>query len=180
LPRAGCSGFVFGRGVRHHGRASPLFGRLLRAPFPPIGTCRAGFERVLRPPPLCRRSRRRGGYRDACSIARSSARTIGRVFDTPLRAPQMISWGARPPGAAGRPRAASRAPARRRARPRAPAGCEGKASCSMTPQATTRERRQLCQTHSLVNGCVRQSGGAGSGGKPDKAGAVSCCLASTF
>jgi hypothetical protein len=43
-------------------------------------------------------------------------------------------------GLAGRPRAASRAPARRRARPRAPAGCEGKASCYMTPRATTRER----------------------------------------
>ena len=45
-------------------------------------------------PPLCRRSRRRGAYRDACSIARSEARTIGRVFDTPPRAPQRLVWGA--------------------------------------------------------------------------------------
>jgi hypothetical protein len=30
----------------------------------------------------------RGAYRDACSIARSEARTIGRVFDTPPSPPE--------------------------------------------------------------------------------------------
>jgi hypothetical protein len=39
--------------------------------------------------------------------------------------------------------------------------------------------RQLCQPHSEVENCVRQSGGAGSGGKPDKSGGNSQGVTST-
>jgi hypothetical protein len=41
------------------------------------------------------------------------------------------------------------------------------------PQSPDEERsgRQLCQTFQLFHSCERQSGGAGSGGLPDKAGA---------
>ena len=40
------------------------------------------------------------------------------------------------------------------------------------PPAEQRRSRQLCQTHKPPpGGCVWQSGGARSGGKPDKAGA---------
>ena len=84
-------------------------------------------------------------------------------------------------GDAGRPRAASRAPARRWARPRAPAGCEGKASCYMTP-ASNHAGAPVSSaiSHSFDDWLCGRSGGAGSGGKPDKAGAVFFCSASVF
>ena len=39
-------------------------------------------------------------------------------------------------------------------------------------QDEERSGRQLCQTFQLLHSCERQSGGAGSGDKPDKAGAT--------
>jgi len=71
------------------------------------------------------------------------------------------------------PGAASRAPARRRARPRALSGCEGEASCSMTlPSHHAGAAASSAISHSLDDWLCGRSGGAGSGGKLDKAGAV--------
>jgi hypothetical protein len=83
-------------------------------------------------PPLCRRERRRGGYRDACSIARSlrgllDACSIPRRGqpDRPDRARDRPALPADPalPVEHGALIGAARRPVRR------PAGCEVEASC---------------------------------------------------
>jgi hypothetical protein len=134
-----------------------------------------GFEEGLCPlPPLCRRSWRRGGYRDACSIARSGAR--GRVFDTPPRGPF---------GAPDRP--ACRPTPCRQLRPRPwplrsrPARFRGGAQvvrhAPWRPQATTRERRQLrLLSTAWTIGCAGRVAARGRAASPTKRGQN--CIAS--
>ena len=118
---------------------------------------------------------RRGGYRDACSIARSVARTIGRVFDTPSEGHPIPRWGARPPGAAGRPPAASRAP--RLPKPRSADRCPSKPE-GMTVHGIgrawqsegTAKEPPLCHFTQHGDSCVGKVAAGGRAARPTKRG----------
>ena len=125
------------------------------------------------PPPLCRRSRRRGGS--------------GRVFNSPQRSGNYwtrvrysaegtptISLGRLTARLAGRPRAASRGRGFRppRARPaRFRGGAQIGRHAPWRPQATTRERRQLrpfCTAWTI--GCASGVAARGRAASPTKRG----------
>jgi hypothetical protein len=84
--------------------------------------------------PALSETRTEGGYR-TCSIARSTCEDYRDMFDYPAEGTPNSFWGCASSGAAGRPRAASRAPqlcgAQTCALPCR--GARGRASCSMKP-----------------------------------------------
>ena len=170
-PRSGCLDRL------GSGRATPAVYRLGAALFPPRrgdkNVVASGDLRFL-PPPLCRRERAEGGYRDACSIARSAARTIGRVFDTPPREPDRQI---------GRVTVRRCRPTPRRQSSTAPSApradlsalrrwCEVYASCcDIRPSHHAGAAASFANRTAMQIAVSRQNGGAGSGGTPDKAGA---------
>ena len=127
------------------------------------------------PAPALSEGARRGGYRDACSIARSAARTIGRVFDTSSEGYPIPRWGARPPGAAGRPPAASRAP--RLPRPRSADRCPSKPEGltvygigrAWQSEGTAKEP-PLCHFTQHGDSCVGKVAAGGRAARPTKRG----------
>jgi len=98
------------------------------------------------------------------------ARTIGRVFDTPLRAPARVRVVRR-----RRPtpcRQSSDPPVGRGAQTGLQAGLKGVPEHGNVPGVRRdSEGAAALPDSQVVNRCEGQSGGAGSGGKPDKAGA---------
>jgi hypothetical protein len=98
---------------------------------------------------------RRGGYRDACSIARSPCEDYWTRVRYPVRGHPIPRWGVRPSGVAGRPPAASRAPRSPRPRraDRCPKQTEGLTECrkaeSGSPKGQRRSRR-FAISHSMA------------------------------
>lgn len=87
----------------------PVRDTFVSGSFPPSRRGESLARHVLAtfPAPALSEGTRRGGYRDACSIARS-LRGLLDACSIPRRGPPQR--GAWPPGDAGRPRAASQAP----------------------------------------------------------------------
>ena len=127
----------------------------------------------ISPAPALSEEARRGGYRDACSIARSHARTIGRVFDTPPRDTRSPDWARDRPALPADPALpVEHGPKAPRADLCALRRVRGLGvMLRMCPELPRRSGRQLCQSHSNANSCVeakwrrgvgrhaRQSGG---------------------
>jgi hypothetical protein len=171
-PRSGCLDRL------GSGRATPPVYRLARAcrasaaKRPP--TCgRLGDLRFL-PPPLCRRERADGGYRDACSIARS-LRGLLDACSIPRRGlPRPETGRATVRRCRPTPRCqSSTAPKAPRADLSAlRRGCEVEASCyACAPSYHAGAAASFANRTAMQIAVSRQSGGAGSGGTPDKAGA---------
>jgi hypothetical protein len=128
----------------------------------------ATFVGLCFPPPLCRRSRRRERVLRRVFNSPQLARTIGRVFNTspraPRRAPDRTAQPADPaPPVEPRPGRGETA--------RSAAGAKDRRHATWRPEATTQERPPALPLRTPWRWRVWQSGGAGSGGKPDKAGA---------
>ncbi len=139
----------------------------------PVTCGRFGDLRFL-PPRLCRRERADGGYRDACSIARS-LRGLLDACSIPRRGqPDPIDRARDRPALPADPALpVEHGALRRRRRPvRPPAGCEVKASCyACAPSYHAGAAASFANRTAMQIAVSRQSGGAGSGGTTDKAGA---------
>jgi hypothetical protein len=123
------------------------------------------------PPPLCRRERAEGGYRDACPIALPDYWTRVR-YPAEGNPDRQIGARDRPALPADPAPPVEHGARRRRAQTWKPRrGVRSWRHAMHAPGATTRERRQFCQSHSNGNSWVeakwrrgvgrhaRQSGG---------------------